>query len=89
MLAGDLDTVKVDSLKALDLSRPIREADIGDMRRIQFRSKETAACNPTVGRKLGSVFSRRTESEFRALAPERRHLRLQRPRILLLAHTGM
>ena len=29
MLASDLDTVMVDSLKALDLIRPIREADIG------------------------------------------------------------
>jgi hypothetical protein len=29
VLASDLDTVTVDSLKALDLSRPIREADIG------------------------------------------------------------
>jgi hypothetical protein len=29
VLASDLDTVMVDSLKALDLSRPIREADIG------------------------------------------------------------
>jgi len=28
VLASDLDTVMVDSLKALDLSRPIREADI-------------------------------------------------------------
>jgi hypothetical protein len=28
VLASDLDTVTVDSLKALDLSRPIREADI-------------------------------------------------------------
>ena len=27
--ASDLDTVMVDSLKALDLIRPIREADIG------------------------------------------------------------
>jgi hypothetical protein len=27
-LASDLDTVMVDSLKALDLSRPIREADM-------------------------------------------------------------
>jgi hypothetical protein len=27
VLASDLDTVMVDSLKALDLSRPIREAD--------------------------------------------------------------
>ena len=26
--AGDIDTVAVDSLKALDLKRPIREADI-------------------------------------------------------------
>jgi hypothetical protein len=26
---GDIDTVVVDSLKALDLERPIREADIG------------------------------------------------------------
>jgi hypothetical protein len=26
---GDIDTVLVDSLKALDLKRPIREADIG------------------------------------------------------------
>jgi hypothetical protein len=30
-LASDLDTVMVDSLKALDLSRPIREADIGGL----------------------------------------------------------
>ena len=29
VLASDLDTVMVDSLKALDLIRPIREADIG------------------------------------------------------------
>ena len=29
VLASDLDTVMVDSLKALDLSRPIREADMG------------------------------------------------------------
>ena len=28
VLASDLDTVMVDSLKALDLIRPIREADI-------------------------------------------------------------
>ena len=28
VLASDLDTVMVDSLKALDLSRPIREADM-------------------------------------------------------------
>ena len=28
VLASDLDTVMVDSLKALDLDRPIREADI-------------------------------------------------------------
>ena len=27
--AGDIDTAAVDSLKALDLKRPIREADIG------------------------------------------------------------
>ena len=27
--AGDIDTVAVDSLKALDPNRPIREADIG------------------------------------------------------------
>jgi hypothetical protein len=26
---GDIDTVAMDSLKALDLERPIREADIG------------------------------------------------------------
>jgi hypothetical protein len=32
VLASDLDTVMVDSLKALDLDRPIREADIGDLR---------------------------------------------------------
>jgi putative tryptophan/tyrosine transport system substrate-binding protein len=31
VLASDLDTVMVDSLKALDLSRPIREADIGGL----------------------------------------------------------
>jgi len=29
VLASDLDTVMVDSLKALDLIRPIREADMG------------------------------------------------------------
>jgi hypothetical protein len=34
VLASDLDTVMVDSLKALDLSRPIREAD---MRGSRFR----------------------------------------------------
>jgi hypothetical protein len=28
VLASDLDTVMVDSLKALDLIRPIREADM-------------------------------------------------------------
>jgi hypothetical protein len=28
VLASDLDTVMADSLKALDLSRPIREADM-------------------------------------------------------------
>ena len=32
VLASDLDTVMVDSLKALDLIRPIREADIAMMR---------------------------------------------------------
>ena len=32
VLASDLDTVMVDSLKALDLSRPIREADIAEKR---------------------------------------------------------
>jgi hypothetical protein len=31
VLASDLDTVMVDSLKALDLIRPIREADIGGL----------------------------------------------------------
>ena len=30
-LASDLDTVMVDSLKALDLIRPIREADISGL----------------------------------------------------------
>ena len=29
VLASDLDTVMVDSLKALDPNRPIREADMG------------------------------------------------------------
>jgi hypothetical protein len=28
---GDIDTVAMDSLKALDLERPIREADIGEV----------------------------------------------------------
>jgi len=32
VLASDLDTVMVDSLKALDLIRPIREADITGLR---------------------------------------------------------
>ena len=31
VLASDLDTVMVDSLKALDLIRPIREADISPL----------------------------------------------------------
>ena len=40
VLASDLDTVMVDSLKALDLIRPIREADIsGDCPR-----RLTATC---------------------------------------------
>lgn len=69
--------------------------DIGDIAedsvprqssRTYLWSKETALCNWTVGRKLGSVFSPHAdvgrESEFPVLAPERRHLRLQRPRIL-------
>ena len=30
-LASDLDTVMVDSLKALDLIRPIREADVASL----------------------------------------------------------
>ena len=34
VLASDLDTVMVDSLKALDLSRPNREADIVATRNI-------------------------------------------------------
>jgi hypothetical protein len=29
---GDIDTVVVDSLKALDLERPIREADLAELR---------------------------------------------------------
>ena len=33
---SDIDTVLVDSLKALDPKRPIREADIND--RLTFRS---------------------------------------------------
>ena len=35
VLASDLDTVMVDSLKALDLIRPIREADIGVAYRVE------------------------------------------------------
>ena len=38
VLASDLDTVMVDSLKALDLIRPIREADIAARRFDHFQS---------------------------------------------------
>jgi hypothetical protein len=37
VLASDLDTVMVDSLKALDLIRPIREADIAERRFVHFQ----------------------------------------------------
>jgi hypothetical protein len=35
---SDIDTVPVDSLKALDLNRPIREADIGRLTPSPFRN---------------------------------------------------
>jgi len=46
VLASDLDTVMVDSLKALDLIRPIREADISAAP-ITFCAADTAAHPPT------------------------------------------
>ena len=40
VLASDLDTVMVDSLKALDPNRPIREADISTcLRDVRFTPK--------------------------------------------------
>ena len=45
VLASDLDTVMVDSLKALDLIRPIREADIalcGSAVRAEAKSQGSA-----------------------------------------------
>ena len=42
MLASDLDTVKVDSLKALDPNRPIREADMRLMAENGVRDPEPA-----------------------------------------------
>ena len=40
VLASDLDTVMVDSLKALDLIRPIREADIPPLSHVSLRHCE-------------------------------------------------
>src|SRR6516164_2899807 len=48
VLASDLDTVMVDSLKALDLIRPIREADISGLTGCLFRQ--------AVGCKRGSLW---------------------------------
>jgi hypothetical protein len=36
---GDIDTAVVDSLKALDPNRPIREADIGQQLMLQLRGR--------------------------------------------------
>ena len=42
--ASDADAAVVDSMKALDLNRPIREADItGDLRRHGLRKRHGAA----------------------------------------------
>jgi len=46
VLASDLDTVMVDSLKALDLIRPIREADIT---RPVLPRRKTHSFNSVVG----------------------------------------
>ena len=42
--AGDIDTVVVDSLKALDPERPIREADIPPHFEMTKRPLAVAAC---------------------------------------------
>jgi len=47
--ASDADAAVVDSLKALDLNRPIREADItGDLRRHGLLRKRHGAANCSV-----------------------------------------
>ena len=50
---SDIDTAKVDSLKVLDLKRPIREADIG--RGLLFRVAKVRAWLLAAGRLLKST----------------------------------
>jgi hypothetical protein len=47
--ASDVDTAVMDSLKALDLNRPIREADISLSRRYVCFTPESGHCRATVG----------------------------------------
>jgi hypothetical protein len=62
VLASDLDTVMVDSLKALDLSRPIREADITTFRLGYFQSasltRYDATPQPGRGNETARVYRR-------------------------------
>ena len=46
---GDIDTVAVDSLKALDPNRPIREADIRERAQMSVKCRKPTSLNQLVG----------------------------------------
>jgi hypothetical protein len=52
---SDIDTAVVDSLKALDLERPIREADIANSERIVWVGPEADITHLNLRRFLGSL----------------------------------